>query len=476
MGSGLFFLHVTAPILAGGGALAFYLTVGMRHGRRWHAAVIGAAAVTAAVNLVWLVPLWRFRGLRVGSGYFMTTNTAWFLVEYYLGQNVDARLGLALLGAGMAGLASWWFGGRRPAASAYGGSIVALVLLAALGSLWGPTKTLEPLRFRVSYCLLLAIPAGSAVVMATSALARAIGGGWRGGIAAGIGWAAILGGWAARDGEVARSLQDNLTVRRPLVVGVPSEGRALAEWFRANTDLSARILLEDQLRLLEWTDPESVHWTPLLPALLGPDSRLFIGGLYQTAFIQHHKMAAFGDFTLGDKPIDEWSRAKIAAYCDLYNVGWVACWSPLSRFWFDRHPGAKRVATLPRYATPGRPVSTNEHEWMAMIRRAGLEVAKKYMSEGEETYALYRLDRPHSYFLKGSGRVVSVAPNRVELADVEPEDGAAILSLHWLDTWRSDPPVGLNPEPISPDPVDFVRIEASGRIPRLILSNGYGRR
>jgi len=475
VGSGLFFVHVTAPILAGGGAVAFYATVARRHGRRWHAGVIGAAGVTAASNLFWLVPLWRFREIRVGSGYFMTTNSARFLFDYYLEPSVDSRLGLVLLGAGAVGLIAWWSDGRRPAAAAYGGSIAVLVLLTGFGSLWGPTQTLEPLRFRVSFCLLLAVPAGSALVRGSARLAKAIGGGRRGRIVTGLALLVVIGIWGTNDSRVFRTSWTSLVVRRPLVVGVPDEGRSLVDWLRANTDISARILFEDQLRLLEGTDPESVHWTPLLPSLLGGDARLFLGGVYQMAFIEHNQIAAFGDFTLGNRPIDEWSSAEVAAYADRYNVGWVACWSPLSRFWFDRYPGARRVATLPRHATPGRPVSTNEHEWRAMFRRAGLEVARRYMVEGEGTYAIYRLARPHAYFLRGSGRIVSVAPNRVELADVEPDGGAAILSLHWLDTWRSDPPVTLGPEPMPPDPVDFVRIEAPGRIPRLVLSNGYRR-
>src|SRR5206468_969076 len=107
-----------------------------------------------------------------------------------------------------------------------------------------------------------------------------------------------------------------LATERPLIVGFTPEMRRLGEWFRANTDPSARILFEDQLRLLEATDPESVHWTPLLPSMLGPDARMFIGGLYQTAFIRHHRMAAFGDFQLGDRPIDEWSTAEVGRYCE----------------------------------------------------------------------------------------------------------------------------------------------------------------
>jgi hypothetical protein len=94
------------------------------------------------------------------------------------------------------------------------------------------------------------------------------------------------------------------------------------------------------------------------------------------------------------------------------------------------------------------------------------------MVEGESHYAIYRLDRPRSYFLKGKGRIVNVEPDRVELADVEPDGGSVVLSLHWLDTWRSEPPFVLKPEPMPPDPVDFVRIELSRPVDRMILRNG----
>ena len=289
-------------------------------------------------------------------------------------------------------------------------------------------------------------------------------------------WVAILGGWWAVEGAFFRSCWAFLAIHRPMVVGIRPEMRQMVEWLRGNTDLSARVLFEDQLRLLEHTDAESVHWTPLLPDLLGADSRMFIGGLYQTAFIRHHKMAAFGDFQLGDRPIDEWSAGELDDYCRAYNVGWVVCWSPLSRFWFDRYPRAKRVATLPRYSTPGLPPSNNDHEWSAMVKRAGRDVALRYMLEGSTTYAVYRVDRPRSYFLRGKGRIVDVGPDRVELEGLEPEGGAVVVSLHWIDTWQADLPMPLRPQPMPPDPVDFVRIDLPGPVDRLVLTNGRGPR
>ncbi len=474
--SGLFFCHVTTPIMVGPGALAFYLLVARRHGRRWHMAILGAVGFTVLVNLVWLVPLWRFRGLRVGSGFFMTTTSYRFLFDYYLSRSVDSRLGLVLLMLGSAGIMGWWFSGRRPAAVAFGGSVAALIWLTGFGSFWEVTKVLEPLRFRVAFCYLLAVPAASGLMIGSMTLARWLRGGV-GGWAMVVGaWIMVLGTWGYLEPTFFWVVKSWLLQDRPFVVGYPPQTAPLVDWLRRETDLSARVLFEDQLRLLEGTDAESTHWTPLLPGLLAPDDRLFIGGLYQTAFIQHHQQASFGDFHLGDRSIDEWTSAELARFTEQYNVGWVVCWSPLSRFVFDHLAGATRVKTLPRFATPGRPPANNDYERTAIIRLGGVRLAQKYILEGESTYAVYRLTRPHSYFLRGKGRVVAVAPNRIELADIEPDaTGVAVLSMHWLDTFRADPPATIGPEPAPPDPVPFLRIETKQPIPHLVLRNKYGR-
>ena len=101
----------------------------------------------------------------------------------------------------------------------------------------------------------------------------------------------------------------------------------------------------------------------------------------------------------------------------------MICWSPLSRFCFDHFSKATRVAVLPRHASSDLPVSTNAHEWHALIARGGLPLARRYMAEGVKQYVVYRIERPHSFFLRGQGRLSSVDANRVELADVVPEGG-----------------------------------------------------
>ena len=236
-----------------------------------------------------------------------------------------------------------------------------------------------------------------------------------------------------------------------------------------------RILFEDQLRLYEDNDPESTHWSTLLPFLLKRDPRQFIGGEYQMAFIRHHQFASFGDFQLGGRPIDLWTADQLRAYCHLYNIGWIVCWSPLSRLCFDQWGPAERVATLPRHQSSTRAIADNPYVNEALTSRGGLELAARYVREGEGRYVIYRVQRPHSFVLTGEGHVAKFDFNRIELADVVPSDGAVVIGLHWLDTWRTDPPLPVDPVPVPMDPVPMVRISTSRPLKRLVLYNDYGR-
>ncbi len=57
-----------------------------------------------------------------------------------------------------------------------------------------------------------------------------------------------------------------------------------------------------------------------------------------------------------------------------------------------------------------------------------------------------------------------------------PHEGSILVSLHWIDSWRTDPPARIGPELVPLDTVDFVRIDLPGPMPRLVIFNGYGRR
>lgn len=474
LGAIAFWAHVTAPIVAFGGLCGFLLATVRKHRARWTLSLILAAALVASLNLVWLIPLWQLREIRTGSGFFLTSTSPWVLPLHLVFQPLDGRVSLLIIVLGAGGLLRWWVTGRGVAAATFGGAALFLMLLAGLGSLWGPTRILEPLRFRIPLVLALACPAGSlladvasliscrfrhraSAVLTTSALGLA-----------------VLAGLGFLIPDTARFIASSLVDPPKLVVGYRPEMLALVESIRERTDLSGRIMLEDQLRLFEATAPESTHWTPLLPALLAPEQRQFIGGLYHAAFIQHHKATSFGDFHLGGRILTDWSILDLSDYLDRYNVGWVIAWSPVTRFVFDRFPGASRIDEIPRFVTRGLIVPAAERQWQAIADRSGADLANRYLREGGQNYVVYKLDRPRTYFLAGGGELVSSGPNRLEFRNVSPgPDGAALLSLHWHKTWQTDPPCSLERVSMPGDPVDFVRIHLPSEVPSLVLENSY---
>ncbi len=476
-GAALLFAHVTAPIVMLGPTLGYFVAAVRRwqSRRRRLAALAPAALVAAVVNAFWLVPLWRFRGLRSVTFSFLTADSVRAFWLFLLERPVQGWISLGLMIVGACGLAAWWREGRRTRAAVFGGGAALLLALCALGSLWSVTRSTEPIRFVATLDLMLTVPAASALVRLWAAVARWTGGGRRGGLVAATLAATIAAAaWFLPPYSLAL-LADLIAERRPLVVGLRPEDRELVRALREQTDSSARILFEDQLRLLEATDPESTHWTPLLPFLLAPDERTFIGGLYLMAFIQHNRAATFGDYSLGNRRIDTWNHDELRDYCRRYNIGWIVCWSPLSRFCIDAFPDAHPIATLPRAVSPQLAIMRDETQWRAIAAQAGGAIANNALREGVNHYRLYRVDRPHSFFLKGSGQVSHVDANLVELRDLTPDPslGGATLSLHWLDTWRTDPSVPLTPVFLPGDPVPFVFLAFDRPIAKLSLRNGY---
>lgn len=475
-GAAMLFTHVTAPVLLLGGILAYLCAVLFRWRlrRRRLGALALAVLVAVGLNSFWLAPLVRFRSIRAPTLVFLAPNSLREFLSLLMTKRLDGTIALLMVCLGTAGLVSWWREGRRLRAAVFGASAAVFLALCSLGGTWSLTRVLEPLRFLASLDLILTIPAGSFLARVASWLARAAGGGIRGMALVGAASACLAGAaWLGAPGLVAIGAEQMFGFH-PLVVGLRPEDHALLDLIRDKTDPSARILFEDQLRLLEQTEAESTHWTPLLPLLLGPDRRAFVGGLYHSACIQHNHHASFGDYSLGGRYINRWTIPELKAYFEQYNIGWVICWSPLSRYVFDFLPGAHRVAVIPRAASPGREIMPDEKVFHAIAQTGGQAIAYRYLSEGVNHYVLYRLDRPHSYFLAGSGTVKEMDVNRIELTDLAPgAEGNVVLSVHWLDSWRTDPPRAVGPAFSPGDPVPFVEIQLDAPVSRLTLYNHY---
>jgi hypothetical protein len=507
--------HSTFPIMAAAPLAIGYAWITVRRrgseqtvrpSWRWHAATWTALGAALLLTSFWWGPLIKFLPLKTASDLFMThrgnpidspiRRVAGLLLTYYLLSDAMVPLLLTLLGA--IGLFHWCCQESKLRAAMVAAQILGLSILTFLGSEWQQTRNLEPLRFQVPLCLSLCLPAGAGTACVISHLVRwrdgcfwflsglylikssnpwlaahLPAGTWRGRLAwaaAAItfGLAALLTVphlWWSRIGlnpaltppSSWTSTMDRLRNSRPLAVGLRPEMNDLVNWIRQNTNQSARILFEDQLRLLERQDPgdpESIHWTPLLPLLT---DRAYLGGLYHLAFIPHRR-AAFGDWNLGGRPIRDWTESGLREFIEQYNIGWVITWSrqsplkqgadrlmPLSTEMFQQVECCELVAKVPRHST--RP--------------------------DEAEYTIFRVEREPSYFAAGSGNVVRADYNRIEVDDLRPDHGEAVLRFHWQDQLIAEPAVELRRSPQPGDPVGFIRILTDRPIERLVIRTGY---
>lgn len=423
------FVHPTVSIMLVGPLVAVYISCVAHKSRWWHLQTWAAVTIALVANGFWIVPMVRLWPLRQVQYIFMLDPPDYFL-NYYR-ENALAAIIAALASVGWL---HWCRVGERFGATIVGVLITVLCSLAFFGSAFSATQGLEPRRFLVPLHFLLAIAAGQAFVAA-----RGILGTLRGRLL--VAGAASLAVGLLWFRQFDRVISVMLFDRRPLAVGLAPPMSELVEWIDKNTDNSARILLEDQLRLLEQTEPESLHWTCLLPILT---ERQFIGGHYQVTPLLHHH-ASFGDFSLGRRPLLTYSPAQLAEFLDRYNVGWAICWSSRAKLVFDGFTRATPLAELARYSH--RP--------------------------GEDRYYLYKIARPHSYFAQGSGQVANVDFNRIELTDLRPEGGRIVIRYHWLDTFRARPDVPIERVPAGDDPVGFIGIRTRSNIERLVITNAY---
>src|SRR5262249_50212611 len=108
----------------------------------------------------------------------------------------------------------------------------------------------------------------------------------------------------------------------------------------------------------------------------------------------------------GGRPLAQWSDTALEQYCRRYNIGWIACWSPEVVVRLQSWPGATLVTR---------------------------------MHDGGTVY-LFGLTRPaRSFALHGQATVLHMDSHPVRLADVGPEDGAGLLSLHYQSGLQAAP-------------------------------------
>lgn len=408
-------------------ALLYYLSVGPRHRLGWHLALLGSLGATLTVNSFWLIDWarswWIRLPVQLGAEPLRhrTIQTVWDSPQW--GEPADRALGVLLFLLGLAGVIVLNQSRRRASARLLGAGAGAFLALAIGGVMSPPLGRLGAGELLLP-ALWFSVPAAAfALVKLGEHLPH-----WCGG----TGRAIVLGGaLLALSGVLAwpfvHAWMPRCGAATPFEIGLGAERAQLIDMLRSHTSSDARIL---------WEEPTSLktasRWSVLLPLLT---ERSFVGGLDPTRSIEH-AYATFADQQLAGRPLAEWSDVDLDDFCRRYNIGWIVCWSPASCERFRRWSGAAPLVSM-HEQVPGE---------MFVVRG-------------------------RSFVLKGQARWLGADRQRIALADVIPEDGEVVLSLHYQAGMQATPSrVRVEREPDPFDPIPFIRLKIPGPVARVTLT------
>jgi hypothetical protein len=407
--------------------LVYYLSTGVRHGPAWHGALLAGLIGAVLIHFAWLrdaLASWWICTPPQPAGTLLshrTLHTIWAAPLW--GDARDRVLAGALLGAGAVGVLLWNAWRERAAARLFGLGSTGLLVLAVAGIAWEPVSRLGTERLVVPALWFAAVPAAHAMAQACRFVGRWVGRFLLSGLI--ISSLAVGCGLIAWFGLAPLCCQG--VASEPLALGLGPEREELLDSLRSYTTPEARILWEEGI---DW--PDGPGWTALLPILT---ERPFMGGLDPDGGIEHSH-ATLKRGVLAGRPVADWSDAELEEFCRRYNLGWVACWSQAAVARFRRWPGAEFLTALP----------------------------------GESAGCLFQLPF-RSFVLKGQARLLHADVEHIALADVVPEEGQVVLSMHYQSgLTASTGRVQIEREPDPQDPIPFIRLRLTGPVARVVLT------
>jgi len=410
-------LHLQSIAIVGPPLAFGLLNLPKGQGARAWGGLIALGSFGLVVNAAWLAPfLSHMKDARaaelVAELPVFTVADRWGWFKDYVSASVywsfrsgpgEKPLRLYLLLIGGAGLATLGGPGRRGARVLLATCAGGMFALAYFGSWVAPLKAWQPLRFKLALDLALALAAAPL-------MARAFVGPMPKWARAGIAAATLAAALGAAINIYLTEAKGDLRLRTRLG---PTQ-QALIAWARDAAPRGGRILFEES-----GDESGFVHDGVYLSAILAHEAkRELIGGpsnLYNDRhhFAEFHAGRAFG------KEVHALGDDALRAYLDLYNIVAIAAFSPTA---------VERLLALKEVIRPEGRIGPVH---------------------------LLRVDRPGSWFERGSGRLAA-GFNRIELTDLRGDD--VILKYHWVEGLAGDPPARIEPVRLLDDPIPFIRI------------------
>lgn len=409
-----FLCLVLAPLV-----LIYYFSVGVKHSLGWHTALLVALVGAVGVNGFWLIDWARSWWIRLplqvhtATLKHRTLHTLWNASLW--GEFQDRVFGIGLLCIAAIGVILMNARRERTPARLFGMAAGGCWALAMGGIVWYPMGCIGTSVLLVPSWFFATIPAVFLFDLLGRRLCECVGAGWRSAVVQ----LGVFGATGLAVFHLMTSWSTGLMDDTRLTVGLGPEREKLIATLQAHTTPAARILWEDRT-----SHRECMRWSALLPVLTERD---FIGGLTPDACIEHAQ-TGITDQMLAGRPLAEWSDAELDDFCRRYNIGWVVCWSP---------------GAIARFRTwKGEGAATPVHD--------------------DGPGCLFAV-QPRSFVLKGQARWLAADRKHVALADVVPEDGKVVLSLHYHSSLRASPlRVQVERETDPYDPIPFVRLRVPG--------------
>ena len=372
--------------------------------------------VAILVNLVWLKPALEHRGDDVSAAIveqlplFASVNPFTFLLDY-LGPRgfwtfrqpfLEKGFRLVLLVLGIIGIRQLIAKNDRVAGILLASAVLGLFILTYFGALVPSVKPWQPLRFKVSMDILLALGAAFAVaewrVPRRSASPKLVP------VLLGCGLATFL----------INLIQTESSGKLQLRTRVDPQIAALVEWIDKETPANGRVLFEE-------SGDESgfvyggAYLSSLLPARTG---RQFIGGPLNLYNDRHH-FAEFHSGKVFKKDVQRIPNDELGNYLRLYNIRAVVAFHPAS---------IKKLQSMSGLVT--------------FEQRIG-------------PVHLMKVNQPSSWFIAGAGKVTA-GLNRLELSELTGDE--VVLKYHWIEGLIASPTVRIEPVKIGDDPIPFIKL------------------
>jgi hypothetical protein len=415
---------IALPVL-----LTYYLSVGERHDfLTWHVAFWWVEILALLVNVPWLidwVDSWWLRTAlpsAVGLLEHRTIRTIWDAPLW--GGETGRFLALILIASAAVGNIILHQTGERTTARLLGTAAAGALVLALLGISWEPLGVVGTAALFAPSLWFACIPAAHAWIWTFERLWR-FGGSGR--LLAGMTLATLIGVFSYWN-EIPQHLLTRCLPGEPLDIGLGPRREAIVQTLIARTDTQARILWEERdcNRLAS-------RWAALLPILT---KRSYIGGLDPDGLIEHSSIT-LNRQNLAGQPIAVWTESEFLDYCRRYNVRWIAAWSPAVVEKLEEWPSVKKSS----------PLVDDVSGW------------------------LFEVDRTPTYALKGKADVVDANGQSITFANVEPDNGEVIISLHYQAGMRAYPGrVQVERANYGGGLIDFVRLRLAVPAARVTLT------